>query len=121
MKNLFSDQNLDSVSFEKCGTSLKLEFINMYDGDKSYVVKCYGVRILNYQNNFEEDEGLACYVGEVTSETVFGKTYKDKIGFDLVFDGSSNENSEYILLRVLGGDVHITVLCEDFNLESSGS
>ncbi|MGI9278036.1 MAG: hypothetical protein ACR2PX_00140 [Endozoicomonas sp.] len=63
---LFSNVNIDEVIFSSDGKRVTLKFIDMNEGEPAGVIQCSSVLSFNYQNTFDDNDGFAAYVGEVT-------------------------------------------------------
>lgn len=62
---IFTDKNLDRISFSADGREVFFDFIDMFKGNNFANVCCSKVSSFEYLN-YQEEEGLPCYVGEVT-------------------------------------------------------
>ncbi|MFA0789278.1 hypothetical protein ACCI51_01900 [Microbulbifer echini] len=114
-----SDVNLDSVKFSVDGRDICLSFLDMYELQPLADIQCKSVSMFNMQNTFEEDEGFACYIGEVNCETVdresLGSWLKEnKFGF------SGGNGKTYLpgegdlkILSLYSGEITIEILCKD--------
>ena len=60
---VIDDVNLDQIVFGRDGKTLRLEFIDMYQGAPVGTLECRDVILLNYNNG--DSEGFATYVAAI--------------------------------------------------------
>jgi len=115
---ILSDVNLDEVLFSPDGRDLTLKFVDMDTGTEKTIIKCQSVYLFNFSNTFEKDDGVACYVGEVTCEKISNSVRdewlsKRNFGFSNM-DGSiySPTDKDLYNFHVEGGEIVIDIACE---------
>lgn len=124
MEMLLEDVNFDELVIGRDGKTLVLKFIDMNEGNPVSALKCSSVFMLNYQNTFEVDDGLACYVGEVgyshvAENEVSEWLRRNNFSFSTSVIGGKNLNdSGLIWLHIEGGEVIVDVACQ--GLEHNG-
>lgn len=110
--NLLSDVNLDNIAFGKDGKSVRLSFIDMYEGDSLGELECVSVYSFDYQNCFEDDDSLAAYVGEVSYKTVNANDVSDYLkNSGYAFSCDKIFSSNLFVIAVNGGEVSLKVIC----------
>lgn len=115
---LLSDINLDEVIFSPNGKDLTFKFVNMTDGALINIIKCKSIFIFTYNNTFEDDDGFACYVGEVTCERISHSNLKKWLT-EKRFSFYDVDKSIYVPttrdlfnLHIEGGQIVIDLACE---------
>ncbi len=116
--SLLSDVNLGAVKFSIDGRNINLSFLDMYDLQPLIDLQCCGVCMLNMQNTFEDDEGFACYIGEVNCIVVERKHLKDWLQeHNYSFSGNTGlylpGNGDLKWLSLDSGEIVIDILCQD--------
>ena len=121
--NLISDANISSIKFSVDGKNIDFEFLDMAIGKPIFLLKCKQVYIFNYYNNFDEDEGLACYVGEVSVEQFEKDSVEEqfvKSGYNFI-DLSSRicipKVNSFSGINIVGGELSINVICAEYELQ----
>ncbi len=123
MKNtIFSDVNLDKISFSPTGRNICLDFIDMRYGEFTGKISCDAVSFFHYQTCLPNDEGLPCYVGEASSCDI-NQTGMDEFlrengyAFYKSVDAPiSPDDLAFVLVRIIGGEVVLTLICEKINV-----
>ncbi|MDO6528191.1 hypothetical protein Q4519_21225 [Motilimonas sp. 1_MG-2023] len=126
-KLIYSDVNLDSIKLLPDGRTIELIFLDMYKGLEIGKITCANVYSFCYQNTFEENEGLACYIGEVGYEVIKPDEYATFLELNnysfLGRGGSTYEPKEAELykLHLESGDVMLDVICGEFTNTETNS
>lgn len=110
--NLLSDINLNEITFGKDGKSVRLSFIDMYEGGSLGELQCSSVYFFEYQNCFEDDDSLAAYVGEVSYRAIDSSEASDylkKTGY--AFSCDELCTSKLFIISIEGGEVSLRVIC----------
>lgn len=116
--NILEDVSLDSMVFSADGKDVVFEFLELYQGNTIGVIKCLSVCSLDYQNIFDNDDGFACYIGEVYCTQVKRadtETFLNSINFGFTApDGHVyRPDSENLwLLHIEGGEAVIKIVCK---------
>lgn len=113
----FSDVNLDQVIISQDGKSVEMKFCDMSVGKDIGSIKCSHVFIFKYQNTFEDDDGFACYIGEVVCEKLIEKRALEvlsRLGYG--FYGSDSalykpSVDSLFHLQLVGGEVMLDIVC----------
>lgn len=121
--NLINDTNISSVKFSIDGKNIIFEFLDMIIGKPILLLECKQIYVFNYCNNFDEDEGLACYVGEVSVE----RFAKDNIEKQFIKSGYNftdfsgriciPEANNFCGINIVGGELSINVICVEYELQ----
>jgi hypothetical protein len=115
---LFSDVNIDEVTFSPDGKKVTLSFVDMHEGEPIGIIQCLSVLLFNYQNIFDDGEGFAAYVGEVTCSRIESKNISSFLS-NMNFKFSGADGNVYtpniqnlFALHVEGGEVILDIVCE---------
>jgi hypothetical protein len=120
---LFKDVNLSDINIQNYGRDVLLKFCDMQDGEICGSIHLKNVYILNYHNIFEDkDDGLACYIGEVTIAELQGEEASSKLnvlGFQ--FEGCDGltylpQSSTLFFLHLEGGELAIDLISSNYKL-----
>ncbi|KID58108.1 hypothetical protein JF50_05105 [Pseudoalteromonas luteoviolacea] len=110
--NLLNDVNLDNIAFGKDGKSVRLSFIDMYEGDSLGELECSSVYSFDYQNCFKDDDSLAAYVGEVNYKVIHASEVSDYLkNSGYVFSCDEIFSSNLFVIAAEGGEVSLKVIC----------
>jgi len=123
MKNsIIENVNLGSFKVSLNGRDFEFELLDMNLGKYYGTLKCKNVYHFEYQNAFEDDDGLACYLCEIysfnleNSEAVSQLKAKNfiflKQNHDLCIPSS---NIQRVVLE--SGEILIDLYCEAYRLE----
>lgn len=106
--NIFSDVNLDQISFSMNGRDLVFIFLNMTDGAQICEIKCASVYLFRYDNSFKnDDDGFACYVGEVSCHRI-PRSYLKSWNYER-YEPSEDDLFHFY---IEGGEISISLACE---------
>jgi hypothetical protein len=119
---LLKDVNLSDICLSKDGRRVNLSFINMSNGDLCFSLIASSVVVFNYHNNFDDDETLPTYIGEVTCEEVlqeeaslflhkFGYNFIDNIGKILALRAD-----HMFIIHIEGGFISTDIVCGQYEL-----
>jgi len=126
MHQLLSDVNFSEIEFTRSGPGLRLLLIDMHEGSPLARIDCRGVCLLRYENYFaSEQDGFACYVGEVTARSVPA----DEVGLLLAAQGygfkdgagsvRSPKAGDYCEICLEGGEVSLTIVCRSYRIRGT--
>lgn len=121
--NLINDTNISSIKFSIDGKNIIFDFLDMIIGKPIFLLKCKQVYLFNYCNNFDKDEGLTCYVGEVSVERLVKDNIEKqfiKLGYNFT-DLSGRicipEVNNFFCINIAGGELSINVICVEYELQ----
>lgn len=116
---LLSDVNLNEISFGKDGKSIKLSFIDMYEGESIFDLECLSVCFFDYQNCFDASDSLATYVGEVIYKEIDlaeASNYLKKHGY--VFNQDEIFSDNVFFISVEGGEISLKIISGSVNFNN---
>ena len=122
--DLIKDINISSVTFSIDGKDIIFEFLDMFNGKLAFSLKCKQVYVFNYCNNFDDDEGFACYVGEISVVKLSKNNIENQLinlGYNFIdLDGRTviPESNDFCSINIIGGELLISVICIEYELKS---
>lgn len=115
-KQLFSNINLDKISFSRNGVSITLDFLDMYEGLPFASFICEPVISFHYENMFERGDELPCYIGEIWLKKIPNEeinNYLTNNKYRFVSDSFANGFGDLYSLSLIGGEIVIHIICSD--------
>jgi len=115
--NLLSDVNLDAIHFSTDGKNITLSFLDMYELKPFMDIQCRNSYVFSFQNKFEEDDGFACYIGEVNCEELPRDRLPEWLNSSSGLSSISNEKNlsgkKLKTLNLYSSEITINILCEE--------
>ena|GEM_PF-5582338 len=131
---ILKDVSLKGIEFRSHKTSVKMSFIDMYEGKPCAEILCESVLVFNYHDSSYPDE-MPLYVGEVNHTILTRGQLRKKLdefsfGFSVPPDPVNlsvpgpvyvPEWEEAHHIHLEGGEILIHVLCKDVHIEIAGA
>ena len=111
METLDSNINLAEISIPY-GNQIVFEFINTYNGEFLRKVVCNNIIKLCYENVFQLNDGLPCFICEIKYKKLSVIELEDALRFFSYSFSKKLDKDSYYLFSLESGEVNIDVLCE---------
>ena len=117
---LLSDINLDKILFNETGSTIELRFIDMNEGLNIAAIKCISILAFNFQNCFDDQDYLPCYVGEMECRKLSDSEAIRELE-KLHYGFLNNDVSSLGQLNVIhldGGEISMRIVCRDVEYQA---
>ncbi|WP_449252216.1 hypothetical protein [Chitinimonas lacunae] len=123
---LWKDVNLDKLVVSPDGRSVQVVLSDMTQGMPLAILECSDCFLLNFQNIFSDEDGFACYIGEVKCDFVEGDAVSDLlVSQHFMFSTSIGHpvlplGESMIWVHLEGGDVLVKIGCRNIFCNQMG-
>lgn len=121
MKTLYNDIALEKIEFSKNGKDISFILINTENGNYINTVICKNVIFFAFMNNFDEDEELPCFIGDVSYVKIHKDEIKNKVkdSYFKTLNIKNKKKSNYFLIKLESGALLIEIICENHSTAPS--